>query len=51
MKKSTIIFIILFLLASGCDNSDAIISEEQAKTVVIEHYTGNIGEVKIIWVS
>lgn len=45
------IFILLLLLVSGCDNSDVMISEEQAKSVVIEHHTGNIGEVKIIWTS
>ncbi|HAQ08407.1 MAG TPA: hypothetical protein DCR24_13145 [Bacillus bacterium] len=49
MKKMGCIFVfLLFLfLASGCDNATPKITEEQAKSIVIEQHTNTIGEVEI----
>lgn len=45
-----LIAVSLFIV-TACDNSEPIISEEKAKSIVLEHHTGNNGEVKIISVS
>jgi uncharacterized protein YcfL len=50
MKKITIV-LLLSLILSGCNNIESKISEEQAKQIVLEHHTKEIGEVEIISVT
>jgi PBP1b-binding outer membrane lipoprotein LpoB len=50
MKIITIV-LLLSLILSGCNNIESKISEEQAKQIVLEHYTKEIGEVEIISVT
>lgn len=45
-----LIAVILFIV-TACDNSEPFISEERAKSIVLEEHAGNKGEVKIISVS
>jgi uncharacterized membrane protein YkoI len=55
MKKITIILVLLFaFLLSGCtsiNSNTPEITKEEAKQIVVERHTGNIGEVKIKSVS
>lgn len=49
-KKKKIVFtmfVLLIFIVSGCNSADLKVSEEQAKSSVIEHHTGHIGKVKI----
>lgn len=49
MKKITIIaFLLLVSILSGCNSINSKITEEQAKQIVLEHHTKEIGEVEII---
>ncbi|WP_033542754.1 hypothetical protein [Planococcus sp. CAU13] len=49
MKKMALtIFVLLAFVVSGCSNDDLKVSEEQAKSIVIEHHAGNIGKVEIL---
>ena len=50
MKKigSIIIFFLILITANGCAGLNPKITEEQAKSMVIEHHSNNIGEVEII---
>ena len=48
MKKIVFtMFVLLIFIVSGCNSAELKVSEEQAKSSVIEHHTGNIGKVKI----
>ncbi|WP_161487547.1 hypothetical protein [Paenisporosarcina indica] len=49
MKKivSSMIVLLIFIV-SGCNSAELKVSEEQAKSSVIEQHTGHIGRVKIL---
>ena len=48
MKKIvSTMFVLLIFIVSGCNSAELKVSEEQAKSSVIEHHTGHIGTVKI----
>lgn len=51
MKKITIMFIFLSFIVSGCNTVELKVTEEQAKSSVIEQHTKNIGKVKILSVD
>jgi hypothetical protein len=52
MKKIvTILFVLLIFIVSSCSRAELKISEEQAKSSVIEHHTKNIGKVEIVLVD
>ncbi|TFE25233.1 hypothetical protein [Cohnella luojiensis] len=52
MKKIVItMFVLLTFIVSGCNSSELKVSEEQAKSSVIEQHTGNNGKVKILSVD
>jgi hypothetical protein len=48
LKIVTTMFILLIFIASGCSSAELKISEEQAKSSVIDHQSGNIGKVEIL---
>lgn len=43
--------VLLFFILSGCNSSNTKITEEQAKAIVIEHHTNQIGKVEIVSVT
>ncbi|MUK87887.1 hypothetical protein GMD78_05675 [Ornithinibacillus sp. L9] len=45
------IFVLLLLVLGGCGQSEPIISQEEAKSIVIESRSGEIGEITIISVN
>lgn len=49
--SSIILFILILITANGCEGSDPKITEEQAKSIVIEHHTNDIGKVEIVSVA
>ncbi|WP_404331985.1 hypothetical protein [Mesobacillus maritimus] len=53
MKKfgSILLFILLLLISTSCGSTSPKITEEQAKSIVIEHHTDSIGEVEIISIT
>jgi hypothetical protein len=52
MKKIAIICVsMLSLILSGCNSIVSKITEEQAKSIVVEHHTKHIGEVEIVSVN
>ncbi len=53
MKKigCVVIFVLLLFISNGCKNINPKITEEQAKSIVIEHHTNNNGTVDIISVT
>ena len=53
MKKIgyIIVFVLVLFIASGCNDATPKITEEQAKSIVIEQHTNTIGEVEIISVT
>jgi hypothetical protein len=51
LKIVTTLFVLLIFIVSGCSSAELKISEEQAKSSVIEHHTGNIGKVEILSVD
>jgi hypothetical protein len=52
MKKIILIFAsIFFCIVSGCQGIEFVVTEEQAKSIVVEHHTKHIGEVKILSVT
>lgn len=51
MKKTAVILVLLCFILSGCNNIDSKITEEQAKSMVVEHHTKHIGKVEIISVT
>ncbi|WP_456270959.1 hypothetical protein [Bacillus sp. AK031] len=46
-----VILAVSSLLATACSHSEPIISEETAKSIIIERYSGSNGNVKILSVS
>ena len=51
MKQLFLSFVLMVVLAmSGCNN-EAMITEEEAKSIVLEEHTNHIGKVEIISVS
>lgn len=53
MRKfgSILMFSILLVIVSGCGGTNRSITEEQAKSIVIEHHTNSIGEVEILSIT
>ena len=45
------LIVVSLFIVTACNNSEPIISEEQAKSIVLDYHTGNNGEVKIISVN
>lgn len=50
-KASISIFLIFFLLFSGCSNADPEITESEAETIVEQRHKNSFGTVKIISIS
>ncbi|WP_341202461.1 hypothetical protein [Planomicrobium okeanokoites] len=49
MKKTvSAIFVLLIFIVGGCNSPELKVSEEQAKSSVIEYHSGHIGNVKIL---
>ncbi|WP_066050713.1 hypothetical protein [Robertmurraya korlensis] len=53
MKKVScvVILVLSLLITNGCENTKPKITEERAKSIVIEHHTSNNGKVDIISVT
>ena len=51
MKKVAILLLFVVLLMTACSQTESNISEDQAKSIVVDDHKGNNGEVKIISVS
>jgi hypothetical protein len=52
MKKIvTAMFVFLIFIVSGCNSAELKVTEEQAKSSVIEQHTGKNGKVKILSVD
>lgn len=52
MKKTAAILVLfLSFILSGCNSIDSKISEEQAKSIVVEYHTKHIGKVETISVT
>lgn len=52
--KTIIMFILVMIMTfmvSGCNNVNSKVTEEQAKSIVVEHHTKDIGEVEIISIT
>lgn len=47
-KLVSAVFVSLIVLVSGCNHADLNVSEEQAKSSVVEHRTRHIGTVEIL---
>lgn len=49
MNKKLLIFVIMLIFfLNGCETSEQYISEDEAKSIVLNYYSENIRQIKII---